>query len=446
MLYIFPLIFFYPKRYCCSFPETAAMIKLLPCLLIISMSVKAQTSANNNRTERLKVFIDCSNTWCDNNFIRTEINIVDFLLDRLAADVHVLITSIQNGSGGSQFQMIFYGQNKFRNISDTLIHNLDPNATESERRDAMVKYIKLGLTPFVMKTDYAGEISIEMKRPDQKSDEYNSNKSTTDKWNYWVYRLGASGNVSVDEVYKSGNYSTNISADRTTEKLKLFFSANANTSISKYQFETSSGTEKIKVKNDSYSFFHSMVVSINQHWSYGYESNYSNSSFSNNKSRIYISPAIEYSIFPYKLVNNKFLTVRYGVDLTKNRYYDTTVYNKKKEALAGHSISANLSLNQKWGSISSTVSYRNYFSNWKLNNLSVNLDVNVRISGGLSFYVYTYSGLVRDQIYLPKGNATEQEILTRRRQLASSYNFYSGFGFNYRFGSKLNNFVNPRFR
>jgi hypothetical protein len=76
----------------------------------------------------------------------------------------------------------------------------------------------------------------------------------------------------------------------------------------------------------------------------------------------------------------------------------------------------------------------------------MNLDMNVRISGGLSFNVYAYSELVRDQIYLPKGGATEQEILTRRRQLASSYNFYSGFGFNYRFGSKLNNFVNPRFR
>jgi hypothetical protein len=422
------------------------MTKLLACLLIISISAKAQSDTTQHNSKRLKVFIDCSNTWCDNTFIRTEINIVDFLLDRIAADVHLLITSIQNGSGGSQFQMIFYGQNKFRNISDTLRFNVDPNATKSERRDAMVKYIKLGLTPFVMKTDFAGDITIQMKKPEQKSNENNSNKSSRDKWNYWVYRLGASGSLNLDQVYKSSSYYTNVSADRTTDKLKVFFSAYANTSISKYQFETSSGTEKIKVKNDSYSFYHSMVVSINQHWSYGYEGNYSNSTFSNNKSRVYISPSIEYAIFPYKLVNNKFFTLRYGLDFTHNGYYDTTVYNKKKESLTGHQISANLSFNQKWGSISSRVAYRNYFSNWKLNNLSVYLDMNIRISGGLSFNVYAYSELVRDQIYLPKGGATEQEILTRRRQLASSYNFYTGFGFNYRFGSKLNNFVNPRFR
>lgn len=422
------------------------MTKLLTCLLFISLTTQAQNDSSQTNSNRLKVFVDCSNTWCDNTFIRSEITIVDFMLDRLAADVHLLITSLQNGSGGSQFQMIFYGQNKFRNNSDTLRFNVDPNATDSERRDAMVKYIKLGLTPFVMKTDFADAITIQMKKTDQEMAENNSNKTTTDKWNYWVYRVGARGNLNLDQVYKSSSYSTNISADRTTDKLKLYFNADASTSISKYQFETPTGTAKIKVKNDSYSFYHSMVVSISQHWSYGYEANYSNSTFSNNKSRIYINPAIEYAIFPYKLVNNKFFTIRYGLDFTRNRYYDTTVYNKTKESLTGHQLSANLSFNQKWGNISSRFSYRNYFSNWKLNNLSMNLDMNIRISGGLSFNVYTYSELVRDQIYLPKGGSTEQEILTRRRQIASSYNFYSGFGFNYRFGSKLNNFVNPRFR
>ncbi len=196
------------------------MKKLLACFLIISISAKAQNASTNTGSQRLKVFVDCSNTWCDNTFIRTEINIVDFLLDRIAADVHILITSQQNGSGGSQFQMIFYGQNRFKNITDTLKYNLDPNATDSERRDAMVKYIKLGLTPFIMKTDYAGEINIQMKKAEQKANEKNINTNTKDKWNYWVFRLGASGNLSMDKVYKSNSYRTNISADRTTDKLK----------------------------------------------------------------------------------------------------------------------------------------------------------------------------------------------------------------------------------
>ena len=76
---------------------------------ILAMAASAQN--NSGQKERLKVFIDCSNTWCDMDFIRTEINIVDFLADRLASDVHVLITSQNTGSGNNQYQMIFYGQN-----------------------------------------------------------------------------------------------------------------------------------------------------------------------------------------------------------------------------------------------------------------------------------------------------------------------------------------------
>ena len=413
-------------------------------------TILAQKKAVINKAEilegnRLKVFVDCSNTYCDNTFIRSEINIVDFLLDRIASDVHILITSQRNGSGGEQFQMIFYGQNRFKNTTDTIKYNLDPNATDSESRDLLLKNMKLGLTPFIIKTDYANELNIQMKRPEQKAGEKKTSTTTKDNWNYWVYRVGSSGNVNLDKVYKSNNYRANVSANRTTDKLKINFSIRANSSKSKYEYETTGGTENFIVKNSSYGFNHGMVVSINQHWSYGYEANFSNSTFSNNKSRIYLSPAIEYAIFPYKLVNNKFLTIRYGVDYTRNTYYDTTVYFKTKEGLTGHNLSANLSLNQKWGNINAGLSYRNYFSDWKLNNLGINLNVNVRVTGGLSVYVYSFGGLTRDQIYLPKGGATEQEILTRRRQIASGYDFYSGFGFNFRFGSKLNNFVNPRF-
>jgi hypothetical protein len=53
--------------------------------------------------------------------------------------------------------------------------------------------------------------------------------------------------------------------------------------------------------------------------------------------------------------------------------------------------------------------------------------------------------LVHDQIYLPGEGATGEEVLSRTRQLQSSYNFETFFGLNYRFGTKLNNFVNPRF-
>ncbi|HWR33542.1 MAG TPA: hypothetical protein VN451_08455 [Chitinophagaceae bacterium] len=144
-------------------------------------------------------------------------------------------------------------------------------------------------------------------------------------------------------------------------------------------------------------------------------------------------------------MNTRYFTLSYGLTFRNNRYYDTTIYEKLKETLFGHRADANMTLNQKWGTSSIGISYHNYFHDWKLFNLGLNAFTDVRITGGLSFNIFFYGALTRDQLYLPKGGATEQEILTRRRQIASGYNIYTSFGLSYRFGSKVNNFVNPRF-
>lgn len=420
--------------------------KIVSIVVAIFFLFKASAQNDTKTTGNLKVFIDCSNTWCDMTFIRSEINIVDFLLDRIAADVHVLVTEQNTGSGGDNYQLIFFGQNRFKNMKDTLQFNTDPNATDFEERDLLIKYIKLGLTAFVAKTDAAKDVEISFKKPESASGKKDSaNKITKDPWNYWVFRVGVNGNFNADAVYKDQRLGANFSADRTTEELKVSFRISGSKTKSVYEYEDSSGTQKIINNNHDLGFYHSLVKSINSHWSYGYEANYNQSSFSNNKGRVYFRAAVEYDIFPYKEVNNRFFTFSYGLTLRNNQYYDSTIYNKTKETLAGQRADVNITFNQKWGTSSIGINYHNYLHNWKLFNLGMNVYTNVRITGGLSFNIYFYGALTRDQVFLPKGGATEQEILTRRRQIASGYNIYTSFGLNYRFGSKLNNFVNPRF-
>jgi hypothetical protein len=415
---------------------------LIIVLLFTAFLIKAQN--NPQSTQRLKVFIDCSNTWCDQTFIKTEINIVDFLLDNQAADLHILITQQSTGSGGSQYQLIFFGQNQFKNQSDTLRFTTNPNATDFERRDVFIKYLKLGLAPFVAKTASANGVTINMKQ-ETNGDEKKPTAATKDPWNYWVLRISANGNINADEVYKSLRYSSRFSASRVTDDLKVNFGINGSKDKTTYEYETTTGTEKFTVDNDNYGLSHSIIKSINSHWSYGYEANLTSSTFSNNKRRLSLETGVEYDIFPYKDVNNKYFTISYTVDVRHNKYYDTTLYDKTKETLTGHSLRVNLTLNQKWGSVFMGANYHNYFNNWKYFNIGMDLFLNVRISGGLSFNIGAFGGLSRDQLYLPKGGATEQEVLTRRRQLASGYNYYTSFGLSYRFGSKLSNFVNPRF-
>ena len=134
--------------------------------LFVVLIASTVSFAQQSIPSKLKVFIDCSNTWCDMQYIRSAINIVDFLLDNAAADVHVLITSQSTGSGGDLYQLIFFGQKQFKNQTDTLRFSTDPNATEFEERELLLKYLKTGLIPFIAKTGAVKHIEISLKTRD----------------------------------------------------------------------------------------------------------------------------------------------------------------------------------------------------------------------------------------------------------------------------------------
>ena len=395
--------------------------------------------------DRLKVYIDC-HRGCDLTFIRSEINIVDFLLDRQAADVHVLINDQNTGGGGDDYQLIFFGQNQFKNIRDTIHFLNDANNTDFEERALLVKYLKIGLTPFVAKTKLAGEIDIKMKSENATDSTKKQDVFTKDPWNYWVFRVESYNSVSLDAVYKQTSFNGYLSATKITDDIKIAFSLNGGKNKNVFEYTDDNGNlEKFTNINNNYEFSQYTIWSLTDHWSMGYEFNASRNTFSNNKFRTMVRSGLEYNIFPYKQVNTKSFRLAYILDARRNTYIDTTLYDKTKETLYGHSLSAKLSINQKWGTVSFGTEYHNYFHNWKYLNLEGNIELEIRITGGLSFSIYSSGSLIRDQLYLPKEGATAQEVLTRRRQLASGYSFFNHFGISYRFGSKLNNFVNPRF-
>ena len=98
-------------------------------------------------------------------------------------------------------------------------------------------------------------------------------------------------------------------------------------------------------------FYGKIVKSISDHWStgifYGLSvDSYSNIKFSNN-----LSPAIEYSIFPYQDVVRREMVVEYKIGYRKNYYDSTTIYGKTDELLGTHSFAFKTRFRQKWGDI-----------------------------------------------------------------------------------------------
>jgi hypothetical protein len=395
-------------------------------------------------SSKLRVFIDCR-TGCDIQYIKTEVPVVDFVTNRFAADAHVLVTNQRIGSGGTQYQLNFYGQNKHANYQDTLRFVTIPGATASERRQKLVEHLLVGLLPMIAKTRYMSGVTISINPAGATTTRGSAQDVTSDKWNYWAFRVGVQGEASADRVYQTSLLNSNFSANRTTDKLKVEFYLSGSRRHSVTTSEDRGGIKKIVVNNSEYGLFHNVVKSFGAHWSYGYQTNFSNNTFNNIKRKFYFNPAIEYNVFDYAEVNNRSFIIRYGVDVNRNLYYDTTIYNQIRETLFGHRFSTALTLNKKWGTFFSGLSYRNYLKDWKLYSVGVNVRTDVRLTGNLSFFVNATASLVHNQLSLVKGDVTEQDVLTRKRQLASTYNYHTSFGFNYRFGSILNNFVNPRF-
>ncbi|MGH7464512.1 MAG: hypothetical protein ACREK1_04995, partial [Longimicrobiales bacterium] len=73
-------------------------------------------------SEPLRVFVDCSNFYCDMDFLRTEIGWVDYMRDRADAQVHILGTSESTGGGGRRYTLEFIGARSFDRHTDTLTY------------------------------------------------------------------------------------------------------------------------------------------------------------------------------------------------------------------------------------------------------------------------------------------------------------------------------------
>jgi len=130
--------------------------------------------------------------------------------------------------------------------------------------------------------------------------------------------------------------------------------------------------------------------------------------------------------------------------MTVNQYVDTTIYNKIKETVPLHQLTIALELRQPWGSTSVTLTGSQYLHDLSKNNMRIRGDIDIRIYEGLSFNIFGSYSQIRDQITLPNEGATQAELLTRQREIATSYNYHGSIGLRYSFGSIYNNIVNAR--
>jgi hypothetical protein len=126
-------------------------------------------------------------------------------------------------------------------------------------------------------------------------------------------------------------------------------------------------------------------------------------------------------------------------------YEDTTIYFKLREGVAVQQFRAQASARQPWGNVSVRALFRNQILDATKRRASLGGNINLRIVRGLSFNFGGNISSIHDQIALRLEDASDEEILVRQREQATSYRYNANFGISYTFGSIFNNVVNPRF-
>jgi len=380
------------------------------------------------RKDALNIFMEAS------DYIRKEIPYVNYVRDIKDADVYIISTYQPTGSGGREYAYYLVGQHEFSGKRDTISFTTTPDETEDGRRQKESATLKIGLMPYVAKTPLAKYISINFTEP-------LSETVTTDKWNSWVFSPSASAFLLGEKSYKSHSINARMEANRITENWKI------NMALSYSYYKESFEIEEEIISSDrNSSYFNSLVVkSISDHWSVGGSMEFMSSTYNNLNFKSELLPGIEYDLFPYSESTRRQLRFLYRAGYSFVNYTDTTIYDKTEEQLWLHSLNIAYQVVQKWGTIDVNVGYSNYLHDWSKNNLEFGGYISLRIARGLSVRISGMYSIIHDQLGLVKGGVSPEEVLLRRRELATQYLYYTSFGFSYTFGSIYNNVVNPRF-
>jgi hypothetical protein len=414
-------------------PGTIALI-LLAVLAWGAASARGQEAPNIDKLKKSapKIYLDGQRL--DIDYIRTEITFVNYVRDRKEADVHVLITQQRTGGGGREYTLEFIGLNGYATLNNILKFYTNRTETDDEIRRGLVQILKLGLAPYAARTPIHKILTMTTNGKIKPT-------AVEDKWNFWVFSMSARGRLYGEQSRKSYNLNGNLSVSRVTpdSRFRLGLSSIIDESRFDYEDYQESSSSKSTTLDGLW------VQSLGQHWSAGAFFNYTHSTYSNINHGFSIAPAVEYDVFPYSESTRRQLRLLYRIGYIYSRYIEETVFETASDSLLNQALTVTLSMSEPWGNAEVSVEGSNYLKDFKSNRLRLSANLSLRIWKGLALTMDGRYTAVHDQLGLRKGEATIDELLLRRTELATEYSYSLSVGFSYTFGSVYSNVVNPRF-
>ena len=408
-------------------PVTCRRLARTFALLILFIGGTRPASGQQPSTpsvdDRLKVFLTCQS--CDT---RPDVPFVLFVDDAASADVEAMVTITAD-----RRTIALTGRGRFDGQNRTIAV---PAGADIPRT------LKLGLAEYAAVTAKPGSLDVTFKAPAATA-EAAAKKAQKDPWNYWVFRVGANAYGDGEKSASSSSYYLSSSANRTTEEWKIRVSANR--SVNRSSFDVGDGSDPVKTRLTDWTVDSLLVKSLGPHWSLGMTGSVVGSTYSNAALVTRVAPGIEYDVFPYSESTKRSLTFQYTVGPAFYDYERETIFDKFKETIVQHTTTGALGLRQPWGQAGATISFLQHLTALDRTRLTMNGSANVRLFKSLTLNSSVSYSRIRDQFTLEKGDATDEEVLLRQRQLATGYRYSFSVGFGYSFGALSNATVNPRF-
>lgn len=415
---------------------------LFAICFLISAPVHSQEKKNgdtiaplneNMQEDRISIFIDCNT--CDNSYLRQEIGFVDHVRDPQLAQVHLFITAQRAASGGRIFSLSFIGKEDYAEVKNNLTYTSLSTNTRDEEREGLKSMIELGLVSYLAHTSLAGQISLNIPEDIEPTERVNK-----DPWNNWVFQIYGGANFYKESSKGSLDLRYGAYADYVTPdwriRLRPYFNYNQDDYIK-------DGEEVRSVRHRN-GFEGRVVKSISDHWSVGVFPYLISNTYENIEFGYRVAPALEYSLLPYRLALRKEYTIAYSVGYLYRDYLEETIYGEMEETLYNHSLNLGVRVLQPWGTIWGGLEGSHYLHDPGKNRISLDTNISVRIFKGFQVDLSADYDYVQDQLSLPRGDASLEEVLLGQKQLATSYGISFAVGLSYRFGSIYNNVVNTR--
>lgn len=419
---------------------------LLPFVFLFASVVNTEGSSlwfragGDSTRSAVKVYLNC-NYGCYQDYLKSQTTWAYFVQDQFVADVNLRINSLSNGSGGSEFKLIFEGQGKIAHLSDTVSFSTNGIQTENEIRSVLLKHVQLGLVRYAMQTESHEVLSIISSDSSDRREIGQGSNPEEDPFNAWVYNVSIWGNGDGQKSNRNSSYGGGFSAGQVKETHKVNLAGRYNTRINNYDYLG----EKSRYQVDNYWVSGNYSKALTQHWSLGTFNSWTRSTYDNFRNSWVNQLALEYNVFPYKESQTRQLTATLFAGSRYNQYRDTTIYLKTREWRPIARFNLQGTFNPSWGSASVGLNNRVLLDDFSKYSSSLDIELSARIFKGLSLRMYSSFSLIRNQINLPKQDASIDQVLLSQQIIATSYSYYFYVSLNYRFGSIFNNVVNTRF-